>query len=1087
MTKQLRPQTIEELKARARFSDLEQIVQKAFSEMRPADRLSVTEAAEQYTKLGSGGGYSKPWSLSKTPYLKEPQDVLSSLDFQGMVFVGPARTGKALSVETDMPTPLGWRKMGDLVEGDEVFGSDGRPTRITFATGVMHNRPCYRVEFADGSSLIADEEHLWTVRDIKVETNGRVCCSDKHKANAEKYTRTLTTGEIISEGVTFGNGRQRSRFAIATPSPVHYEEKDLFIDPYIMGAWLGDGSMINFTLSVGKEDLDATVENIISRGWRCRVYKPSQIRKCYTLAIQGPDGVFLDQYFSTLGFDENTKKHIPEEYMVASEHQRRELLKGLMDTDGTIYGEHGRHVQFVSVDAGLAAQVKELVASLGYKVSSRVKPSFIGRKQHKDAHLVEFTVYDGSEVFALPRKAERSVTNAKRRESQTGSRFITNIVPVESVPVKCIQVDAEDHLYLAGRDYIVTHNTMMGLNAISHTVKTDPRDMLYVHMDRENARKWSSGDLGRYLQSSTAIRAEQLTSRQFDNTFDKTFKSGMRFLLTYPTASNLSGITVPFVGFIDYDRMDDDVDGEGNPFDLGSMRTTTFKRFAMTFAESSPNPNKEIQDPRWIPETPHQAPPIRGIFELYNRGDRRRWMWCCPSCAEWFEPDFKLLEWGNKTDPMEAREATVLVCPHNGCVLRPHQKDTMNNTGRWIREGEMIESGMDGAIVERPGMKATRSSIASFWLKGPAAAYQDWGQLVEKYLRAVKALAETGDDGPLRKTVTTDQGNFYIPHSRMSEMSPEVLKNKAEDWGSTPENPTVPEGVRFLIGTVDVQKSSFVCQVNGFTATGDMVVVDAFKIRLSNRLNANGERLPLEPGAFKDDWDTLETELLNKTYELADGSGRRMRLRAAASDSGGQEGVTGHAYEFWRRLKAKGEGAHRRFILVKGSPTPSAPRARTTWPDASQKDKYATARGDVPVVMLNSNSLKDMVYLLLQRTAADDDGAAEGGKMRYPDWLENWFYMQLTSEIRTPKGWDNTRKKRNESFDLSYYAQAIALRPMESGVPYIHFGVDRIDFNAPPIWAAEWDENEFVFMPGSEDAPKKRKRKSLSELAKDLA
>lgn len=635
-----------------------------------------------------------------------------------------------------------------------------------------------------------------------------------------------------------------------------------------------------------------------------------------------------------------------------------------------------------------------------------------------------------------------------------------------------------------------TGKTMMGLNAISHTVMTDPRDMLYVHMDRENARKWSNGDLGRYLQSSTAIRAEQLTSRQYDNTFDKTFKSGMRFLLTYPTASNLSGITVPFVGFIDYDRMADDVDGEGNPFDLGSMRTTTFKRFAMTFAESSPNPNKEIQDPRWIPETPHQAPPIRGIFELYNRGDRRRWMWCCPSCEEWFEPDFKLLQWHDKTDPMEARDATHMVCPHSGCVLLPHQKDAMNSAGRWIREGEMIEPGMDGKIVPRPGMKPVRSSIASFWLKGPAAAYQDWGQLVEKYLRAVKALEETGDDGPLRKTVTTDQGVYYIPHSRLSEMSPEILKNKAEDWGSTEENPTVPHGVRFLVGTADVQKNAFVCQVNGFTDTGDMVVVDGFKIRLSNRLNQNEERLPIDPAAFAEDWDVLEAEFMNKTYELGDGTGRRMRLRACACDSGGAEGVTGHAYNFWRRLKGKQDGSHRRFILVKGETKPSTPRARTSWPDASKKDKLATARGDVPVVLLNSNSLKDYVYLLMQRRVAEEDEKHDGGMMRYPDWTENWFYVQLTSEIRGPKGWENTRKRRNEAFDLSYYALGVVLRTMESGVPYVHFGYDRMNFSDPPIWAEDWDKNEFVFDPADAaalDAPKPRKRRSLEDLAKDLA
>lgn len=1070
MKRQIRPPTIDELLQAAPFQCLEDLVADSFSTMKAANRMTVTEAAQEYTRIGSGGGYSKPWSVEKTPYLREPQDVMTSLDYQGAVFVGPARTGKALAIDTEIPTPEGWLRLAQLNEGDEVFGPDGKPTRITFATETMFGHKCYRVEFADGSKIVADADHIWEVRDIR-------------KSDRKPCIVLKTTAEMLREGLVFGK-TNRLRFAIKTPDPVQYEPKELPLDPYVLGMWLGDGSRINCTIAVGAQDLYATMDNLHQRGYAVRVYKPSSIRRCFSLVVRGPDGVCLDQYISTMGFEEHMPKHIPEDYMTASEDQRRELLRGLCDTDGSIFGTNGRHVQFVTVDMAFAKQVKELVASLGYKVSMRTKKSFIGKKRYRDAYSVDFNVYDPSECFALPRKAKMSVTTAKRRETWTGNRFIKAIVPVDSVPVRCIKVDREDGLFLAGRDYIVTHNTVMGLNFLAHTIMTDPADMLFVHMDRENARKWSNGDLNRFLMASTAIRAEQMTSRQYDNTFDKTFKSGMRFLLTYPTASNLSGITVGRVMFIDYDRMDDDVDGEGNPYDLGSMRTTTFKRFAMTVAESSPNPNKEIQDPRWIPETPHAAPPIRGIFELYNRGDRRRWQWPCPQCGEYFEPDFSLLHYGDTSDPMEARDNTTMICPHNGCVIHPREKDALNMKGKWVRDGEAVLP--SGEIVTRPGMKVARSSIASFWLKGPAAAYQDWGQLVEKYLRAMRALEETGDDGPLRKTVTTDQGSFYVPQSRLSDVSPEQLMNRAEDWGSTPENPTVPEGVRVLTATVDVQKSAFVVQVNGLTATNDLVVVDAFKVRLSNRLNANGERLPIDPAAYGEDWHVLEAEVMNKSYELADGSGRRMRIRATACDSGGAEGVTGHAYNFWRKLRGEGNGDHRRFILVKGDTSRTAPRARTTWPDSSQKDKFAVARGDVPVVMFNPNSLKDLVFLMMSRRVAEDDEG--GGMLRYPDWLENWFYVQLTSEIREEKGWKNSRKRRNESFDLCYYALGIAFRPLETGVPYIHFGLDRIDTNSPPTWFGDWDVNEFIYHPdGSTPPDAPQKRKTLADLASKLA
>lgn len=697
-----------------------------------------------------------------------------------------------------------------------------------------------------------------------------------------------------------------------------------------------------------------------------------------------------------------------------------------------------------------------------------------------------------AEVFDGMRAVQRlTVTEAAEKFTRLGTAGSSQPWRLDKTPYLKEPQDVLTSLDYQGMIFLGparTGKTMMGLNWITHTMMTDPADMLYVHMDRENARKWSKGDLDRYLASSTAVRAHQLTARQYDNTFDKTFKSGARFLLTYPTASNLSGITVGRVGFIDYDRMDDDVDGEGSPYDLGSMRTTTFKRFAMTFAESSPNPNKEIQDPRWMPATPHEAPPIRGIFELYNRGDRRRWQWCCPQCEEWFEPDFALLSWGDETDPMEARDKTVMVCPRNGCVIQPHLKNELNHNGRWIREGEMVEPGPGGRTVPIPGQKVARSSIASFWLKGPAAAYQDWGQLVEKYLRALKALEDTGDDGPLRKTVTTDQGVYYIPQSRLSDVAPEVLKSRAEDWGSTEDEPTVPDGVRFLVSTVDVQKGAFVVQVNGFTDTGDLIVVDGYKVRLSERLNNRGEKLPIDPAAFGEDWLVLESEVMDRSYPLCDGSGRRMRVRATACDSGGQEGVTGHAYAFWRRLRDRQDGSHRRFILVKGEPSRTAPEAQTKKPDSSQRDRYAVARGDVPVLFLNSIRLKDRVNLLMQRRVSDE--GATGGMIRYPKWMPDWFYVQMTSEIRTEKGWDNTRKRRNEAFDLSYYALGVVLRGYEEDSPHLHFGYDRIQWGREPAWAKPWDENELVFASGPDDqqevSPRSRKM-TIEELANKLA
>jgi len=633
-----------------------------------------------------------------------------------------------------------------------------------------------------------------------------------------------------------------------------------------------------------------------------------------------------------------------------------------------------------------------------------------------------------------------------------------------------------------------TGKSVMFLNWLTHTVMNDPDDMLIVHTDAKNGRKWSKGEFDRYLVASSDVRSRQLTARQYDNTYDKQFKSGMRFNLTFPTASNLSAITVGKVGFMDYDRMDDNAAEGSNSYDLGATRTRTKGRFGMTAAESSPNPDKEMPDPKWVPDSPHAAPPSPGIFELYQRGDRRCWYWPCPHCREYFEGRFEHLRgWEEATSVAEAVEAVFMLCP-TGCVIEPREKDRMNSRGVWVPDGAMVT--VDGKVVARPGMKIARSKIASFWLKGPAAGYFSWGDLVEAYITALRAYEQTGDEGPLRKTVTTDQGMYYVSKSRLSERNPEELRERAEDWGSTPENPTVPEGVRFLVVTVDVQKDGFVCQTTGAMANGDLVVIDGWKIKSSRRLDADGANLPIDPRAFAEDWDMLVEQALNKTYELADDSGRRMRVRMASVDGYGEEGVTTQAYRFWQRLKARNDGSHRRFAISKGEPRKDWPIAKSVMTEIGVGQKNALVRGAIPRIHFGSTLVKDTVANLMARRIAADDAEDGGGKLRYPNWMPKWFYSQMTNEMRSAKGWQKIGNRRNEAFDLTAYAVGLLYRPIEGNeFPWVNIQMHRINWEQPPAWAAEWNANELVVGGRISEPPPTgpKPASTFAELAKKLA
>lgn len=625
--------------------------------------------------------------------------------------------------------------------------------------------------------------------------------------------------------------------------------------------------------------------------------------------------------------------------------------------------------------------------------------------------------------------------------------------------------------------------TDMALNWISYGVTCDPADMMIVQTSNITARDFSMRRIDRLHRHSPKIGRE-VAAGQGDNTFDKSYKSGMLLTLSWPSINELSGKPIPRLWLTDYDRMPEDVDGEGNAFDLARKRATTFKRFGMCAAESSPG--FVVDNPRWTRRTPHEAPPTRGILALYNRGDRRRWYWTCQKCFGSFEPSFELLRYPDSEDKNEAAENVVLHCPHCDAGYRhdPYGdmpgKHQMNRLGQWVRDGQRLVNGeLHGTPV--------RSDIASFWLKGVAAAFSDWRTLVFNYLNAEEEYNNTQSEEALKTTVNTDQGEAYVPKQVQSLRTAEAIKDRARDYGVR----VVPKGVRFLIACVDIQKNRFEVQVHGIHENRDTYVIDRFAIKKSNRLDEDGERRYVNPGAHGEDWKLLVSEVMQKTYPLADGSGREMAIKLTLSDSGGSEGVTSNAYDFYRWLKTgpgpeDDEADHAlwnptlvgRFMLLKGASTMTAPRVAVTFPDSQRKDRMAGARGEVPVLIINTHQLKDTVNNRLDRKEP-------GGRYCFPNWLDANFYVELTVETRSAaKGWENKKNYRNESWDLLTYAEAATLHPS--------IRLDRIRFDDPPAWAEDWDANDLVFTPNVEAAPFEAKKESsgldaLKALAEKLA
>jgi phage terminase large subunit GpA-like protein len=589
------------------------------------------------------------------------------------------------------------------------------------------------------------------------------------------------------------------------------------------------------------------------------------------------------------------------------------------------------------------------------------------------------------------------------------------------------------------------------LNFILYSVKVDPMDMIVYSPTNAAARDFSTRRIDR-LHRHSKISDMLLADKDADNKFDKQYSSGMLLSISWPSVTELAGRPIPRVLITDFDRIDDDIGGDGNAYDLGSKRTTSFRSFAMTVAESSPSRLISEDAKKWVRHTPHEAPPCGGILALYNRGDRRRWYWPCPDCGSYFEGSFRLLTWDkHESNEIAASETVRMECPVCDYAIHPNERYGMQQKGRWLKDGQSIEK--DGTVYG----DGPRTSIASFWMNGTAAMFVTWTKLVQLYITAHNEFEKTGSEEALKKFYNNDLGEPYMPKSMESTRLPEDLQSRAENLGGSQEEPVVPEGVRFLIATVDVQKNMFIVQVQGICPGEpfDMVVIDRFQLKLNTlgRQDSDGQIAWVKPGTYLDDWDQILDKVIHRTYPLGDGSGRRMAVKVTGCDSGGKAGVTSNAYAFFRRLREKGYGG--RFQLIKGDGKPGAPRTKISFPDSSDSKNKAAAQGDVPVLMVASNALKDELSNRL------DSMVPGRGLIRFPKWLPDWFYVELCSEIRTDKGWEKPKHARNESWDLLYYCIGICLGGF--------IKVEGIRWGTPPAWAEEWSKNNLISAAGQEE------------------
>jgi predicted phage terminase large subunit-like protein len=408
----------------------------------------------------------KPQPGPQTAFLK------SGADF--VVTGGSGGGGKGQALDTPLPTPSGFKLMADIQPGDQVFDEDGNICNVT-SISEIHHRDVFEIIFDDGSKIKADDVHRWLTLTEKERTcNLRLTDEWRAARRARRESRAIenpknkkwqeqtiaynkskvhiykqqtkgqvrTTLELFKTLKHYSGGRPANNHSIDVAKPINTPHADLLLDPYTLGLFAGDGYSAEGYIGKLASDMLEIIDYIpYEVEWKRIIGSPKYKQDYCLTKLKG---------FKPILKNENLlkNKHIPQAYLRASIEQRKELLRGILDTDGHVTKRGA--IELGLSNKRLADDCLELILSLGIKATMTVK-----KTKCNDNYRMKFMC--SFPAFKLKRKLARQKMEGLR--DTTKRRYIVDIRPIPSEPTKCITVDSPSHLYLTGKSFIPTHNT----------------------------------------------------------------------------------------------------------------------------------------------------------------------------------------------------------------------------------------------------------------------------------------------------------------------------------------------------------------------------------------------------------------------------------------------------------------------------------------------------------------------------------------------------------------------------------------------------------------------------------------------------
>lgn len=405
-----------------------------------------------------------------TPYLYQRKGILIMLVRPRMVLGDDVGLGKGHPVSTKLLTPMGWKRLADLVVGDEVIGSDGGPTKVTaiYERGLL---PVHKVAFNDGSSVRVDSDHLWAVR------------TDNHSKRGQPF-EVKSTEELSGDLIYPKYGQLKWRIPIVSPVKFKQPERPyLPIDPYLLGAWLGDGSG-DSVLAHDTSGVSDQIRSLVPDGSELR--KGGSKHRTPTYAIRPREKSTtrnsnpMTKALRELGLwgARSWEKYIPDSYLFSTPENRLSVLQGLLDTDGEVREDY---ISLSTASERMADQVIFLVRSLGGVT-------------HKNSRIPKCNGVEHRRSFKVTINLPGGLRGTRAKFWKARTKYLPNRL-MESITydgleeVRCISVEAKDHLYVT-KDFIVTHNTLESIYCYTYLKAANPALKAIVFTEKAALAQW---------------------------------------------------------------------------------------------------------------------------------------------------------------------------------------------------------------------------------------------------------------------------------------------------------------------------------------------------------------------------------------------------------------------------------------------------------------------------------------------------------------------------------------------------------------------------------------------------------------------